>query len=85
MRVRGLPFDEMDEIRQSPLIVDEWIGAGRFLDVSVNDVGRGMIEINGAVEAKRLGPASKARDGYMVTEDIPDPPQVRRFGRDLEL
>ena len=85
MRVQGLPFDEMDEIRPVPRIVGEWIGAGKILDIHVNNVGRGMIETNGAVEAKRLGPASKARDGYMVAEGILDPPQIRRFGSDLEL
>ena len=63
MRVQGLPFDEMDEIRPVPRIVGEWIGAGKILDIHVNNVGRGMIETNGAVEAKRFGPASKARDG----------------------
>jgi hypothetical protein len=63
MRVQGLPFDEMGEIRQLPRIVNEWIGAGKILDIHVNNVGWGMIETNGAVEAKRLGPASKARDG----------------------
>jgi hypothetical protein len=42
-------------------------------------------ETNGAVEAKRLGPASKARDGYMVAEGILDPTQIRRFGSDLEV
>jgi hypothetical protein len=85
MRVQGPPFDEMGEIRQVPRIVDERIGAGKTLDIHVGNVGRGVIETNGAVEAKRLGPASKARDGYMVAEDILDPPQSRRFGSDLEL
>ena len=86
MRVQGLPFDEMDEIRQVPRIVDEWIGAGKILDIHVdNVVSRGMIEANCAVEAKRLGPAGEARDGNMVAEDIPDPPQIGRSWSDLEL
>ena len=85
MRVQGLPFDEMDEIRQVPRIVGERIGAGKILDIHVDNVGRGMIETNGAVEAKRLGPAGEARDGNMVAEDILDPPQIGRFRSDLEL
>jgi hypothetical protein len=44
-----------------------------------------MIEPNGALEAKRLSPAGKARDGYMVAEDILRPPQIGRFRTDLEL
>ena len=59
IRIQGLPFDELDEIRSVPRIVGEWIGAGKILDIHVNNVGRGMIETNGAVEAKRRGPARK--------------------------
>jgi hypothetical protein len=83
LRIQGLPFDEMGEIRQVSRIVDEWIGAGKILDIHVNNVGWGMIETNGAGKAKRLGPASKVRDGYMVAEDILNPPQIRRFGSGL--
>jgi hypothetical protein len=55
------------------------------MNVGFDNVGREMIETNGAVEAKRLGPAGEARDGDMVAEYILDPAQIRRFGRDLEL
>ena len=79
-----MPLDERGEIRQVPRIVDEWIGAGIILDIHVDNVGRGMIETNGAVEAKRLGPAGEARDGDMVAEQILDPAQTRRSGRDFE-
>src|SRR6266852_3230916 len=43
MRVQGLPFDEMDEIRPVPRIVGEWIGAGKILDIHVNNVDLGVI------------------------------------------
>ena len=68
------------EIRQVSRIVDEWIGAGKILDIHVNNVGRGMIETNGAGKAKHLGPASKVRDGYMVAEDILNPPRFVGLG-----
>jgi hypothetical protein len=37
-----------------------------------------VIEPNGAVEAKRLGPASKARDAWLPKH--PDPPQIVGLG-----
>src|SRR5438132_12174120 len=74
--IRRVPFDEADEIRLVVRPVVERTGAGKILDIHIDDVGRGMIETNGAVEAERLGSAGKARDGYMVAEDIPDPPQI---------
>jgi hypothetical protein len=40
MRVQGLPFDEMDESRQVPRIVDEWIGAGKILDIRAKNKAR---------------------------------------------
>src|SRR5437899_10813120 len=70
MRVQGLPFDEMDEIRPVPRIVGEWIGAGKIFDIHVTNVGRGMIETNSAVQAKRLASASNARDGYAIAVGI---------------
>src|ERR1700738_1665946 len=85
LRVQGLPFDEMGEIRQVSRIVDEWIGGGKMLDITVKNVGWGMMEKNGPGNAKPRGPASKVRDGHMVAEDILNPPQIRRFGSDLEL
>jgi hypothetical protein len=41
MRVQGLPFDEMDESRQVPRIVDEWIGAGKILDIRAKNKASG--------------------------------------------
>src|SRR5258708_33804170 len=63
MRVQGLPFDELDEIRPVPRIVGEWIGAGKIPDIHVNNVGRGLIETNGAAEANRPAPPSKSPHG----------------------
>src|SRR5260370_17107803 len=56
MRVQGLPFDEMDEIRPVPRIVGEWIGAGKILDIHVNNVDRAMIKPNGPAYATRPAP-----------------------------
>ena len=83
--VRGVPFDEAKEIRHVLRPVDERIGAGKILDIHITNIGRGVIETNGAVEAKGLGLASKARYSDTVAEDILDPPQIRWFGSDLEL
>jgi hypothetical protein len=44
-----------------------------------------MIEPNGALETKRLGPPDETRDGNMVAEHILRPPQIGRFRTDLEL
>jgi hypothetical protein len=43
-----------------------------------------MIDTNGAVETKRLGPPGEARDGNLVAEDILCPPQIGRFRTDLK-
>src|ERR1700746_3280407 len=74
IRVRVVPFDEADEIEPVLCPIDEWIAAGKILDIRVDNIGWGMIETNGAVEAKGLGPAGQAADGQVVCAHNPAPP-----------
>jgi hypothetical protein len=85
IRIRRVPFDEADEVRHVLRPVDERIGTRKILYIHVENVGRGMIETTGTFEAEHLGAAGEARDGNVVAEDIPDPPQMGRFRSDLEL
>jgi hypothetical protein len=83
--VGAVPFDETGKIGPilSPIV--EGIGAGEFLDIAIDQAGRGMVKTNGAVETQGLCPTGKVRDGHVIAENVPDPTQFGRPWRNLEL
>jgi hypothetical protein len=82
--IRGLPPDEGGEVGHVLRPIGERIGAGKIFNFHVDDVGREMVEPNGALETKRLGPPDETRDGNMVAEHILRPPQIH-FSLSLEM
>jgi hypothetical protein len=76
----------MKRIRSEHLLrsVGKWVRAGKAVNIRVHDVGRGLINANGAVETKRSSPPGEARNGNIVAENILRPSHIGRFRTDLK-
>ncbi len=65
--------------------VGKRMGSGKILDIGCAEASRGVVDTNGAFEAKLRGPVRETGGRDMIAEDILRPGQLARLGRDFEL
>ena len=61
------------------------MGPGKILDIGCAEVGRRVVETNGAFEAKLRGPVRETGGRDMIAEDILRPGKLARLGCDFEF
>src|SRR6266481_7968896 len=83
--IEVLPLHGSQQIGHFVGAVGEWVSSRIFLDLKVEDIGRGLIEANDALEMKLLSSPAEPGNGNAIAKHVVDPPDVRGFRRDREL
>ncbi len=80
-----LPLDRPHQIRHLIGAVSEGVPLCIFLDLEIEDIGRGLLEANHALETKLLRAPGESGDGDAVAERVVYPSDIHRFRRDLKV
>jgi len=80
-----LPFHGPQQIGHFVGAVGERVSSRIFLDLKVEDFGRGLLETNHALEAQLLSSPAEPGNRDAVAEHVVDPSDIHGFRRDHQL
>ena len=83
--IEVLPLHGPQQIGHFVGAVGERVSSRIFLDLKIEDFGRGLLETNHAFEAQLLSSPAEPGNGNAVAENVVDPSDIGGFRRDHQL